>query len=351
MRPQGAPDLTRYLLAILSLLILIGGSLWVMLPFLAATIWAAMVVIATWPLMTQVQQWLWGRRGLAATVMLLALLLLFFVPLALAIAAIVDNVDQFIDWAKHMAQFAGPTAPEWLQQLPGVGPRIAQLWGELMADGAAPLMAKLAPYAGVVAKGALREAGAIGAVAMQFLTTLAISGVLYMYGEEAAAGVLRFARRLAGAQGEKSVLLAAAATRGVALGVVITAVVQAMLGGLGLLVTGVPGAMLLTAVMFLLTIAQIGPIPVLGAAVVWLFYSDATGWAVALAVWTLMVGTIDNIIRPWLIRKGADLPLLLIFAGVIGGLMAFGLIGIFIGPVVLAVTYRLMGAWMEEEGH
>ena len=109
-----------------------------------------------------------------------------------------------------------------------------------------------------------------------------------------------------------------------------------------------PAVALLTAVMFLLAIAQVGVIPVLAPAVVWLFWSGDTGWAIVLAIWTAFVGTMDNFLRPWLIKKGANLPMLLIFAGVVGGLIAFGLVGIFIGPVVLAVTYTLLGAWMDE---
>jgi predicted PurR-regulated permease PerM len=128
----------------------------------------------------------------------------------------------------------------------------------------------------------------------------------------------------------------------------VTAVVQSVLGGIGLAIAGIPGAALLTALMFLLTIAQLGPMPVLIPAVIWLYWTDATGWATALLVWTAFVGTMDNFLRPWLMSKGADMPLLLVFSGVIGGLIAFGLIGIFIGPVVLVVTYRLLDTWMAE---
>jgi predicted PurR-regulated permease PerM len=146
------------------------------------------------------------------------------------------------------------------------------------------------------------------------------------------------------------VSLAGAAIRGVALGVVVTALVQAVLGGIGLFVTGIPFAAVLMALMFLLCIAQIGPLLVLVPAVAWLFWSGATTLGVVLLVWTVVVGTLDNVLRPWLIKKGADLPLLLIFAGVIGGLLAFGLVGIFVGPVVLAVTYTLLEAWVGEGG-
>jgi predicted PurR-regulated permease PerM len=141
--------------------------------------------------------------------------------------------------------------------------------------------------------------------------------------------------------------MAGKAIRGVALGVGLTAVVQSVLGGIGLAVAGVPAAAALTAAMFLLCIAQLGPALVLIPAVIWLFWSGQTFWGSVLLVWTVIVGTMDNFLRPILIKKGADLPLLLIFAGVIGGLIAFGIIGLFIGPVVLAVTYTLLGSWVE----
>ena len=120
------------------------------------------------------------------------------------------------------------------------------------------------------------------------------------------------------------------------------------LGGIGLAIVGVPFASLLSAVMLMLCIAQIGPMLVLLPAVGWMYWTGDTGWATFLLVWSLVVGSLDNFLRPMLIKRGADLPLLLIFAGVIGGMLGFGLIGIFVGPVVLAVTYTLMLAWIED---
>ena len=130
----------------------------------------------------------------------------------------------------------------------------------------------------------------------------------------------------------------------------VTAVVQSVLAGVGLAVAGVPYAGLLTVVIFVACLAQIGPVIVLVPALVWLYWSGETGWGTFLVVVTLVVGTLDNVLRPMLIRLGADLPLLLIFAGVIGGLLAFGLVGIFVGPVVLAVAYTLMQSWVGD-GH
>ena len=193
-----------------------------------------------------------------------------------------------------------------------------------------------------------RQSGNPGKVVFDFLLTIVISGVLYSTGETLAQEVLRFARRLAGERGENVVVLAAKSVRGLALGVVVTAVAQSTVAGIGLAIAGVPVVFLLTAVMFVLCLAQLGPSPVLIPAAIWLFWSDATGWAVFLSVWTILVTPIDNILRPMLIRKSVDLSLFVVLPGVIGGLITLGIIGVFIGPVVLAVAVSLLEAWIQE---
>jgi predicted PurR-regulated permease PerM len=336
------------LLAALSIGGLIAGSLWVLWPFVGAIIWATMVVVATWPMMLGLQGRLWNRRWLAVTVMTLALLLLLIVPLTLAVATIVDNTDRIIGWAKLLTHFDMPPPPDWLAGLPLIGPEAARLWAQLSAAGLGSVAAKLAPYAGGVAAWFAAQAGSAGLITMQFLLTVVIAAIMYLHGENAASVVLRFGRRLAGERGETVILLAGRAIRGVALGVVVTALVQSVLGGIGLAICGVPFAVLFSGVMFMLCIAQIGPALVLVPAVIWLYWTGDSVWGTVLLVWTVVVVTLDNLLRPILIRRGANLPLLLIFAGVIGGLMALGLIGIFVGPVVLAVTYTLFSAWIDE---
>jgi predicted PurR-regulated permease PerM len=210
-------------------------------------------------------------------------------------------------------------------------------------------MKKLAPYGGTAIRWFAAEVGGFGALVLQFLLTVVFAALLYAKGEHTTSWIERFGHRLAGPRGEHSIRLAGQAVRGVALGVVVTALAQSVLGGVGLAVAGVPFAAVLTAVMFMLAIAQIGPLPVLGPSVAWLYWSGSTGWGTFLLLWTLVVGTMDNFLRPFLIKKGADLPLLLIFVGVVGGLVAFGLIGIFVGPVVLAVAHTLLSAWVDEE--
>jgi predicted PurR-regulated permease PerM len=153
--------------------------------------------------------------------------------------------------------------------------------------------------------------------------------------------------KLAGRQGEDAAILAGKAIRSVALGIVVTALIQSALGGIGLTVAGIPAPALLTGILFLLCVAQLGPLLVLLPSVIWLYWKGDTVWGTVLLVWAIFIGIIDNFLRPVLIKKGADLPLLLIFAGVIGGLIAFGVVGLFIGPVVLAVSYTLLRAWVE----
>jgi predicted PurR-regulated permease PerM len=342
-------DLTRGVLAVLLIVVLIGGSLWILRPFLFAIIWAAMIVVATWPIMLKLQHALRGR-ALAVTLISVAMVLVFVVPLVLAIQMLVDNADTITAWLDTLATATIPQPPEWLARVPLVGARIAERWTSVAAADKGDLVARLAPHAAAAAQWVASAVGSFGMLGLQFLLTVIIAVLLYAQGETARAGLIRFGRRLAGDRGEGAVVLAGQAIRAVALGVVVTALAQTVLAGIGLAVAGVPFAGFLTGVILLLCIAQVGPILVLVPAVIWLFWSGQTGWGTALLVWTVGVGTMDNILRPLLIRRGADLPMPLIFAGVIGGLIAFGIVGLFVGPVVLAVTYTLLKDWVGERG-
>lgn len=341
-------DLSRNILAILCILGLIVTSLWVLRPFLAGLIWATMIVVATWPLFLSLESRLGGRRGLAVTAMTLGMLLLLVVPLWLAVGTIVDHTEGLSSLMSKLVASGLPPPPDWVAGLPLVGEKLAAAWGQLADVGPQGLMAKFEPYATRVGKWALSNAGGLGNMLVQFFLIVLLSGVLYSGGEVAARQVRRFGRRLAGERGENAIVLAGQAIRGVALGVGVTALAQTVLGGIGLAIAGVPFASLLSALMLMFCIAQIGPGLILFPAVGWMFWMGDTPWAVFLLVWSIVVTTMDNFLRPVLIRKGADLPLLLIFAGVIGGLLGFGLIGIFVGPVVLAVTYTLLEAWIED---
>jgi len=346
MSQEPQRDLIRPILVIAILGLLLALSFWILKPFLPALIWATMIAVATWPMMLAVQARVGRRRWLAVLVMTLAMLLVFVVPFALAIGTLVTHMDQITGWVKAIDVHAFETPPAWVATIPMIGARLDSAWRDLAST--ADLGGKIAPYAAMLGSWLLAQLGGFGAVLVQFLMTVGITALLYAKGESVADGILRCARRIGGERGEGAVKLASQAIRGVALGVVVTAIVQSVLGGIGLAIVGIPYAAVLTAVMFMLAVAQIGAGPVLFAAVIWVFWKGDTGWGIALLVWALIVTAMDNVLRPMLIRKGADLPLLLIFVGVIGGLIAFGLVGIFIGPIVLAVSYTLIAAWIED---
>ena len=301
-------DLTRTTFGVLVIGTLLGTSLWIVRPFLGPMIWATMIVVATWPLMRRLEHLLWGRRALAVTLMTSVLLLFFIVPLSLAILTIVDNADRIAGWVNLASTYHLPeAAPPWLTGLPLVGDVIARAWAQTPI-GLQDILPRLSPYAGDLTRWISSQVGNIGMLMVQFLLTVVFAGVLYSMGEVAANQIRRFARRLGGERGVDAVTLAGGAIRGVAMGVGVTAAVQAVLAGLGMAVAGVPFAGLLTALTFMLCIAQIGVVPVLVPAVIWLFWGGESGWGVALAVWTGFVAVLDNVMRPLLIKLGADLP-------------------------------------------
>jgi predicted PurR-regulated permease PerM len=342
-------DVARTTLAVLFIGGLALASFWVMRPFLAAIIWAATLVIATWPLMLRVQRRLRGRRWFAVIVMTLALLLVVLVPFWLAIGTIVANAGRIFALGEAIASFKTPPAPDWLHTIPIVGAPASEAWAGVTDMGLRDLAPSLAPYAGQAARLFISAIGSLGTAFVQFLLTIIVAAILYAHGEQAAVFARRFGHRLAGDRGEDSVRLVVHAIRGVALGIVVSALAESALGGAALAVAGLRFASLLTAVMFMACVMQIGPGIVLIPAVVWMYWTGDGTWATFLLAATVVVVVGDNLLRPVLIKRGAHLPLLLILAGVLGGVAAFGLIGIFLGPTVLAVTYTLLQAWVAED--
>lgn len=346
--PHASFNLTRTLITIALTSMLLLASLWVLSPFLLGITWATMITVASWPLMIRLERFFRGYRSLAILTLITGLLLMIFLPFTLAIFTLVDHAADIAALAASLKDFVAPTPPQWLTSLPWLGKRLGELWTQGAALGVQGLTAKAAPYAGSLSRWFADRIGGLGMLLVQILLAVSISAIFYYQGETAAATLRRFMRKLGGRRGEEMVLLAAGAIRGVALGVGVTALLQAVLGGLGLFMAGIPFATLLTALMFMLCIAQLGAVPVLLPAVIWLYWNDQTGWAVFLLVWMIVVVNLDNFLRPWLIQRGADLPLLLIFAGVIGGIISMGLVGIFLGPLLLALSYTLTNWWMSE---
>jgi predicted PurR-regulated permease PerM len=350
MERESRGGLVRNMLAVLFVGGLIAGSVWILRPFLPALIWATLLVVSTWPLMLSVQARLWNRRGLAVLVMTTALVLIVIIPMAMVAAAIVDNAAVLGERLHDLTITRLPGPPDWIADIPMAGGKITDEWQAIAALTPDDLYRYAEPWAATIGKWLIAKAGTLLLFFVHLLLTVILSALLYYRGESVAANVRRFGHRLAGEPGEQAVALAGQAIRAVAMGVIVTALIQTLLGGIGLYLAGVPLVAFLTAMMLVLAIAQIGAAPVLVLAVAWLYWHENMMAATILLIWTLFVGSIDNVIRPILIKRGAHLPLILIFAGVAGGLLGFGVVGLFVGPVVLAVSYTLLVGWLREQG-
>ncbi|CAN7725338.1 AI-2E family transporter YdiK [Caballeronia sp. 15715] len=346
--PRPPIDIARILFVIVILSALTIGSLYILRPFIPGLIWATTIVVATWPVMLAIQRRVGNRRWIATGIMLLILLVVIALPLYEAISTLAIHAADIMGTIKLLPTYALPPPPGWVGDIPLAGQRAAHEWQTLSDAGPGGILAKLEPYLTIVARWMLGHAAAVGVFVIHMFVTIIIAGILYSQGEAAGRFVTRFATRLAAQRGAAAVKLAGLAIRAVALGIVVTAVAQSALGGIGLWIAGVPAAGILTAVMLMLCLAQIGPLlPLLGG-VAWLFMHDSTVAAILLLVWSVAVAMLDSLLRPILIRRGVNLSMLLILAGVLGGMFAFGIVGLFVGPVILAVASTLLEAWMSE---
>lgn len=348
VRLQPTFGLVRTMLAVLFVGGMIAACLWILYPFLSALVWATLLVVSTWPLMLQVQRRLWGGRKLAVAVMTVSVLLVFIVPLALVVSTIVQNADEVLARVEALRGVSVPPPPAWARDMPVVGERITQRWQELSALRPDELQARLEPYRVGVTRWILQQAGSLAAFFLQLVLTVIIAAAFYLYGETVARGVCAFARRLAGPRGEEMTVLSAQAVRAVALGVIVTAAIEAVMAGIGMQIAGVPFAAFLTALVFVCGLVG-APALVLLPVVGWLYWKGASPLIATLfLVWSIIIAMVDNVLRPVFIKQTAHLPLAVIFAGVIGGVIAFGAMGLFIGPVVLAVAYTLLAGWVAE---
>lgn len=336
------------MLLMLVIALLLAGSFWTLLPFLSSTIWAVTIVVATWPILLWVQSHVGGRRSVASALMTLLVLAAFILPFLVAITALLDAAEHTPAIMRDFQSRALGPPPQWLAGVPLVGEQLANRWQTLSAATPEALAESIRPYIRAAASWAMSVTGGVGMTIVHALLTVVLVAVLYLHGETAERGARAVAYRMGRERGEEALRLAGRAARSVALGVVVTAVVQSILAGLGLWLSGIPYPGMLTAVALILGIAQLGPLPVLLPAVIWLYWTGSAGWAIVLAVWSLPVIALDNILRPLLIRRGIQLPMLLIIAGVVGGLIGFGAVGLFVGPVTLAATYTLAKAWVAE---
>ncbi len=348
---QGGPDtgarvalIERSILALLFVGLLIG-VLAIVRPFTTAILFGAALTTAVWPLCQALVHRGVGR-GAAAAVLLLLSLVVIVLPMLAVAPHLADQIAQGME--RVQSYFAAtPEQPSWIKGVPLVGRRLAAGWDRFV-ETKGNLRALLEPYTADVEHIMVGAARALAESLLQVLLSLAVATMFWSGGDGLVAVLHDALRRLGGPLAERSIDVAAGAIRGVAYGVVGTAMFQAVLLAIGLGVAGVPGATMLGFVALLLAISQIGgPLLVLiwGGAAWWLFSQDQQAWGVFMIVWGIFVSTVDNFIKPWLIGFGIEMPLSLTILGVFGGFIAFGFLGLFIGPTLIAIMFTLFQAW------
>jgi predicted PurR-regulated permease PerM len=337
------PSYVEKTLGLTLLLILAAGCVLVLYPFANAILLAVPLCVSTWPLFTRLQRLLGDGRA-SAIVMTLAVAALLIVPLVALTMNLADDVTRLIE-AVRSAVERGMPPPTWLGRIPIVGSEAERVWLQVSQQGAG-LRPTLAPYLGPVRMWALRQGASLIGGTLQVALSVVLLFFLYRDGAYAERRLRAAMSRLAGWRARHALSTAGATIRGVVNGVVGTALIQAILLGSSFWIAGVPGSVALGALAIVLTLVPLGLLVLWLPAALWLMSQGETGWGVFLIVWNgLFVGTLDNVLRPCLISRGAKLPTVLIFLGVLGGVIAFGVVGVFLGPVLLAVAHTLFQAW------
>lgn len=337
-------------LILLTLLALLAiACLQIVRPFLGPILWGIVIAVSTWRPYEGLRDRLGGRKKLAAVLMSTVLLLVLVVPVGMLVNTLAEGITAVAGLLTDLTRVRLPPPPDWLVTVPVVGSTIDERWREAMEDLPAALD-RLQPYIGTATGYALSWGAGLGFAVLEFVIAAIIAGILYVTGETAAHILQRFVIRIGGAHHLGLIDVAAQTIRGVAAGIIFTAFLQAVLLVFGLVVVGAPGPVVLGFLTFFLLVIQLPNWLVWLPVVIWLAYRDETALAVFLFIWGFfVVSTIDNFIRPYLISQGAKLPLLLIFVGVIGGLLAYGFIGLFIGTTLLGVGYTLFLSWLDED--
>ena len=325
--------------------VLVGGCFLVLRPFLAAMLFAAVVCVSTWPLYLRLLRGMKGRQSLAALTMTLSLALAVILPLALVAYNLADNITTFYDWIKKTMDAGSLEPPAWLIGLPLVGESIGGYWRHIAAS--REEMTALAQQLLEPAKNFLLAGGILlGRGVLEMSLAAFISFFFYRDGEALMRSLGVAMNRLAGSQAENVLHITGNTVRSVMYGLLGTALAQGFVATIGFTIAGVPAALLLGVATFMLSLIPVGPPLIWGGAAIWLFYQGDPGWGIFMLLWGFfLISSVDNVVKPMLISRGSSLPFLLVLLGVMGGVLAFGCIGIFIGPTLLAVGFSLARKW------
>ncbi len=325
------------------LLLLLIGCIAVLWPFLSSLLWAVVLCSSTWKVYQHVLRWTGGKKNWSATLMTLLVSIVLLVPFLIVGFTLAKNMDDLSAAIRKIIDAGPPDPPTWLARVP-MGGSITEHWKALASDSQqliAELRNLVAPAGSLLLSGSL----SLGRGLVELTISIIIAFFIYRDGIPLAERTRSAARRLAGDRGDRLLELAGATVRSVVYGILGTAIVQGVVAGIGFFIASVPGAMLLALLTFFLSVVPMGPPLIWIPVSIWLFYKGSIGWGIFMVIWGILVSSIDNVVKPWLISQGTDLPFILILFGVIGGAVAFGFIGVFIGPTLLAVGYRLITEW------
>ena len=374
-------------MAVAVLVLLVIGSFVVIRPFLTALCWAAVLCFCLWPMQRKLVVWLNGRRTLAALITTLTVTVILVAPFVIIGFSIADDARTLAQATQKWIEAGPPSPPKWLDRIPVVGGRAKVYWQEF-ADEAFELARKVKgaasisetppttveppvtdqPLPATTVAGEAKVVNTLKNIFARTRTWLVAAGLaigkgvvevglsvflaffFFRDGGKAAERLHAGIDRIAGDRGKHLLEVAGNTVRGVVYGILGTALVQAIMAGIGFVIAGVPGAALLALLTFFLSVVPMGPPLIWIPAVIWLFSQGFTGRAIFMLIWGLIVSSVDNVVKPWLISQGSALPFVLIFFGVIGGALAFGFIGVFLGPTLLAVLYRLIEEWSRVPG-
>lgn len=316
-------------------------------PFVEIGLWAVILAVALHPAYSWLARVLGDRPRLAAGLFTLVMLAIVFGPISLLATTMVRNMTDVAGGIVD-GTFRIPPPPERLLEVPMIGTRLHAAW--LQASTNLLEVVRLAtPHLEPVGRVLLNLAAGATVAFLQVVVATVVAGGLLVTAAPLTAYARSFARRLVPDRGDAFISLIGATTRGVARGIVGVAVLQALLAGIGFLAAGIPFAGILTFLVLLLAIVQIGPTIVIVGSIVYAWWSLDPLTALLFTVWMVPVNLFDNFLRPLLIAQGLTVPLLVILVGVIGGALTYGLIGLFIGPVVLGIGYELLIAWIADD--
>jgi predicted PurR-regulated permease PerM len=333
------------LLAIVALTFLGVGCVYVLWPFMSSLAWAGILASTCWPALRWLDRILKGRRVLAASLVTALITLVVLGPVTAVAFGLAENVAQLGRGITNLVNSGLPDAPAWLRELPLVGQSLFEYWQRLAHDGKR-LMAELSKLADPAQKLALTTGRMVGKGVIDIALSVFLAFFLFLHGESLARRLRVALSRLAGTRAGYLIEITQGTVNGVIYGILGTALAQGVLAAIGFLIAGVPAAMLLGVVTFFFSVVPVGPPLVWGGAAIWLFQQGELGWAVFVAAWGFfLVSTVDNIIKPFIISRGSQLPFAVVLLGVLGGVLAFGVIGVFLGPTLLALGYRLLSEW------